>query len=404
MPVTIKTLHGRITFKVQRFKNGLQPTEKEQNYFGLTGQFRDSYITSRLQELSAYYSTILSYKEVENLVIRITGDQQISDQKAWQIVNDKAMEISQSWQNEVEKTLNNKELSFPKIQDKIDIYDSESREVVVLEDAIQVRGQKENRLHKQKVNEGKSIEPVEKSRPWAEKEKSSPVLTNMAMLQKKNQEFEFIVAPIDEKGHETISFSDMLRSRVIQEYGLEPEPLPIIAITDGAQVIRQHLFTVFGGMLIIILDWYHLGKKVRDLMSMIARNKDEKNLHLKFIFYHLWRGDIYTVMDYLEKKVQPKNEEKHRELINYLNKHRDEIIDYRRRKKAGKMIGSGYMEKGCDQVVGYRQKNKGMSWREAGSRSLGILRVTELNHQWKHFWFPIEAANASEQLQLAANS
>ncbi|MCK7580914.1 MAG: hypothetical protein MZV65_38390 [Chromatiales bacterium] len=385
--MTIKTLHGRITFKVQRFKNGTQPTEKEQNYFDLTGQFQDIYITPRLQELSAYYSTILSYKEVENLVIRVTGDQQISDQKAWQIVNDKAVEISQSWQDEVEKTLNNKELSFPKIQDKIDIYDSESREVVVLEDAIQVRGQKENRLHKQKVNEGKPVQLVEKPLQWAEKEKSSPVFTNIAMLQKKNQEFEFIVAPVDEKGQETVSLPDMLRSRVIQEYGSESEPVPIIAITDGAQVIRQHLFSVFGVMLIVILDWYHLGKKVRDLMSMIARNKDEKNLHLKFIFYHLWRGEVYTVMDYLEKEVQPKNEEKHRELINYLNKHRDEIIDYRRRKKAGKIIGSGYMEKGCDQVVGHRQKKKGMSWREAGSRSLGILRVTELNHQWKRYRF-----------------
>ena len=361
-------------------------------------------MTPRLQELSAYYSTILSYKEVENLVIRVTGDQQISDQKAWQIVNDKAVKISQFWQDEVEKTLNSKELSFPKIQDKIDIYDSESREVVVLEDAIQVRGQKENRLHKQKVNEGKPIQSVEKPRPWAEKEKSSPVFTNIAMLQKKNQGFEFIVAPVDEKGQETVSLPDMLRSRVIQEYGSESEPVPIIAITDGAQVIRQHLFAVFGVMLIIILDWYHLGKKVRDLMSMIARNKDEKTLHLKFILFHLWRGEVYTVMDYLEKNIQPKNEEKHRELINYLNKHRDEIIDYRRRKKAGKMIGSGYMEKGCDRVVGHRQKKKGMSWREAGSRSLGILRVTELNHHWKRFWFPTEAANDSEKLRLAANS
>ena len=59
----------------------------------LTGQFQDVYITPRLQELSAYYSTILSYKEVENLVICITGDQQISDQKAWQIVNDKAVVV-----------------------------------------------------------------------------------------------------------------------------------------------------------------------------------------------------------------------------------------------------------------------------------------------------------------------
>lgn len=396
MPVTIKTLHGRIRFAVQRFKNKIQLTKKGENYFELTKQFQDIYMTPRLQELSAYYSTILSYKEVENLVIRVTGDKQISDQKAWQIVNDKAVEISQSWQDEVEKTLNNKELSFPKIQDKIDIYDSKSREVLVLEDAIQVHGQKENRVKKQKVNEKKPVDLL--------KEKSSPVFTNIAMLQKKNQEFELIVAPIDEKGQDTVSLPDLLKSRVIQEYGSETEPVPIVAITDGAQVIRQHLFSVFGVTLILILDWYHLGKKVRDLMSMIPRNKDEKNLHLKFIFYHLWRGEVYTVMDYLEKKVQPKNQEKHRELINYLNKHRDEIIDYRRRKKAGKMIGSGCMEKGCDQVVGHRQKKKGMSWREAGSRSLGILRVTELNHQWKRFWFPTEAANDSEQLRWAANS
>ena len=68
------------------------------------------------------------------------------------------------------------------------------------------------------------------------------------------------------------------------------------------------------------------------------------------------------------------------------------------------MIGSGYMEKGCDQVIGYRQKKKGMSWREAGSRGLGILRVVNLNHQWNGFWFPTEAANDSEELRLAANS
>jgi hypothetical protein len=269
--------------------------------------------------------------------------------------------------------------------------------VIVFEDAIQVRGQKENRVRKQKDNEERPAQPVAKK-------KAPPVFTNVVMLQKKNQEFEYIAAPVDETGQEIVSLPDVIKSRVIKEYGSAARPVPVIAITDGAQVIRQHLHSVFGVALIIILDWYHLGKKVQELMSMIARNKDEKNLHLKFIFYHLWRGEVDTVIDYLTTKVQPRNEEKHRELINYINKHRDEIIDYRRRKKAGKMIGSGYIEKGCDQVVGHRQKKKGMSWREAGSRGLGILRVAELNHQWKRFWFPTEAANDSEQLRLAANS
>jgi hypothetical protein len=51
------------------------------------------------------------------------------------------------------------------------------------------------------------------------------------------------------------------------------------------------------------------------------------------------------------------------------------------------------MEKGCDPVIGRRQKKKGMSWREVGSRSLGILKVVELNNQWEKLWFPQEAAN-----------
>ncbi|MBK8537581.1 MAG: hypothetical protein IPL59_22240 [Candidatus Competibacteraceae bacterium] len=78
-------------------------------------------------------------------------------------------------------------------------------------------------------------------------------------------------------------------------------------------------------------------EKLRDLMSMIALNKADKDRHLKFMFYHLWRGEIYTVLDYLrKKKFRLKNEEKYLELIGYLEKHRDEIIDYQLRKKAGK--------------------------------------------------------------------
>jgi hypothetical protein len=391
----IKTLHGRFEFKVQRFKDPLYPSQPDRTYFNLTDQFQERYVSNRLQEFSAYYSNRLSYAEVANLISRVTGDRQISDQNIRQIVVDKTVDISQRLQEEVEEQLSTEAVIFPKIQEEIDIYDSKNREILVFEDAIQVRGQKENRFHKQKVKE-------EHHQDLA-KNKSSPVLTNIVMLEKKNKEFEYIVAPINDQGQETVSLPDVLKSRVLKEYGEESDPLPIVANTDGAQVIRQHLYTVFGVMLVVILDWYHLGKKVRDLMSMIARNKEEKNRHLKFIFHHLWRGEIYTVLDYLETKVQPKNEEKHLELIGYLNKHRDEIIDYRRRKKAGKMIGSGHIEKGCDQVIRRRQKKKGMSWRETGSRSLGLLKVTELNHHWEHIWFPNDAANDLINLRPASN-
>lgn len=59
------------------------------------------------------------------------------------------------------------------------------------------------------------------------------------------------------------------------------------------------------------------------------------------------------------------------------------IIDYERRVKAGKTIGSGRMEKAVDRAaVGVRQKKKGMSWSEAGSRALSLLKVVELNGEW----------------------
>ncbi|MBV9385324.1 MAG: hypothetical protein JOZ78_02735, partial [Chroococcidiopsidaceae cyanobacterium CP_BM_ER_R8_30] len=52
--------------------------------------------------------------------------------------------------------------------------------------------------------------------------------------------------------------------------------------------------------------------------------------------------------------VVVKNQEKWQELIGYLSKHQAEIIDYNRRSRAGKTIGSGQVEKGVDLTVGSR--------------------------------------------------
>jgi hypothetical protein len=73
-------------------------------------------------------------------------------------------------------------------------------------------------------------------------------------------------------------------------------------------------------------------------------------------------------------------------LVLYLENHAEEIIDYERRVKAGKVIGSGRMEKTVDRAVGIRQKKKGMSWSEAGSRALSLLKVVELNGEWEELW------------------
>jgi len=77
--VWIKTLHGKFVFSLQKYEFHAQET----NYFKLTNQLQEGYISSRLQELCGYYSNRLSYEEVAFLVERITGDKLLSDQKDW---------------------------------------------------------------------------------------------------------------------------------------------------------------------------------------------------------------------------------------------------------------------------------------------------------------------------------
>jgi hypothetical protein len=151
------------------------------------------------------------------------------------------------------------------------------------------------------------------------------------LLEKKKGGFEYITGVIDPEGKERLPLADIVKSKVIQEYGDERKPLNIVAITDGAKDIRGRLLAIFGMMVVIILDWFHLDKKVRDLMSMIAPTKTEKETYLKFILDRLWRGQTKAVLDYLRAAVKTKHPEKLTELIGYIEKHQSEIIDYQRR-------------------------------------------------------------------------
>ena len=101
--------------------------------------------------------------------------------------------------------------------------------------------------------------------------------------------------------------------------------------------------------------------------------KQEKAVHVAHLLDYLWYGRTDTALTYLRREVQAKNPQQLAALGTYLEKHRAEIIDYGRRQRAGKPIGSGRMEKGVDQVIGARQKHKGMSWSPTGSKALGIL-------------------------------
>jgi len=379
--VWIKTVHGQFRFELQKYLIGKERT----NYWELTQQLESGYISPRLQELCGYYSNRMSYEEVAKLIERVTGSRLLSDQKISQIVSDKALQLSQEMHKDAARILDRTDIELIKVNPKVDIYNTESSEILLFDDGIQVKGQKSHREPKAKP-EGKFDSKS------ADKSQNQRVITDIAMLQKANRKFEYITAPITPHGQDLLSLADMVKAQVIKEYGRGTVPLNLVAITDGAKVIRQRLVTVFGTGVVVILDWYHLCKKLRGLMSMIAINKVEKSRHLNFLLSHLWQGKTSIALEYLRNYVVVKNQDKWQELIGYLSKHQLEIIDYNRRSRAGKTIGSGQVEKGVDLTVGSRQKHRGMSWSPKGSKALCLLKVAELNGQWQQLWFPAQQA------------
>jgi len=375
--VWIKTVHGQFRFELQKYLNGQERT----NYWELTQQLELGYISPRLQELCGYYSNRMSYEEVALLVERVSGARLLSDQKISQIVSNKALQLSQEIYKETTEILDKTDIELIEVNPKVDIYNTESSEILLFDDGIQVKGQKSHREPK--------VKPKGKfGSKSADKSPTQRVITDIAMLQKANQKFEYITAPITRHGQDLLNLADRVKAQIIKEYGRGTVPLDLVAITDGAKVIRQRLVTIFGSAVLVILDWYHLGKKLRGLMSMIAINKVEKSRHLKFLFSHLWQGKTAIALEYLRNHVIVKNQEKWQELIGYLSKHQSEIIDYKRRSRAGKTIGSGQVEKGVDLTVGSRQKHRGMSWSTKGSKALCLLKVAELNGRWQQLWFP----------------
>ncbi len=309
----------------------------------------------------------------------MTGQRGLSDQTIWQGVIAKSVSVSQQMATEAQEILQGNDNPSIVINKKLDPYDGDTHEILLFEDGIQVKRQADERYSSKQ-----DYTAEEKG------EQRKRVNSDVILFQKSQGDFEYLTTPINKDGNPLLELELVLKAKLINEYGggTPENPLNIVAIVDGARSIRCRLESLFGLSVTVILDWYHLSRKVRRLMGMIAEDKYVKRLYLREIILRLWCGQVDKVIDYLRTQVRARSPDTLDELLTYLEKHESEIIDYRRRQQVGKTIGSGRVEKGGDVVVGHRQKNKGISWSEKGSRALAVLKVIELNGQWDELWFP----------------
>ncbi len=160
----------------------------------------------------------------------------------------------------------------------------------------------------------------------------------------------------------------------------------IMFFSDGAQSIRACIdsFFAFRKPVVHMLDWYHLEKRIKELLSMAVKgNKEAKAAMRNAIGRRLWGGNVDEAITYLENIPEKmiKNQLRLDEAIDYLERRKPHIPCYALRSLLGYRNSSNPAEKANDRVVAVRQKHNGMSWSNIGSSSLALITALELNNE-----------------------
>ena len=149
-------------------------------------------------------------------------------------------------------------------------------------------------------------------------------------------------------------------------------------IGDGAmwiQKIWEHAFKNCGAFR--TLDFVHACSYLHTLLEALI---SEKYLSKEYKKYKTklknWGG--FNLIKKLEKQFKgeiPNLPEEARKAFEYL-KERAWMMNYKKQKKEGYYIGSGFVESACKTLVAARCKLAGMHWRHKNAAGIALLRAT----------------------------
>ncbi|MBI9093917.1 MAG: hypothetical protein JEY71_03435 [Sphaerochaeta sp.] len=165
----------------------------------------------------------------------------------------------------------------------------------------------------------------------------------------------------------------------------------LIFFSDGAQNIRANIDKYFGYRpYSLILDWYHLVKRIRELSSMAFKmNKEKKQETIRKILRILWPGNVDKAIDHIRNLPDKSIKNKYyvEEMMSYLERKKPNITCHAARRSRNLRISSNTSEKANDCLVAQRQKHNGMSWSFEGSGALALLTTLKMNNtldSWLH--------------------
>jgi hypothetical protein len=160
-------------------------------------------------------------------------------------------------------------------------------------------------------------------------------------------------------------------------------------ISDGARWLREFAHEQLQRLprREVILDWFHLVKKVKDRISRMGGSRSAKKALRQGVVGALWRGDGDAALEQLEQyRATAKHPKALNELQEYLQARRELLPHYQERRRQQQYIGSGHVEKLNDRLVARRQKHHGMHWNLVTSEALARLKALQLNHEWNAYW------------------
>jgi len=158
----------------------------------------------------------------------------------------------------------------------------------------------------------------------------------------------------------------------------------LVFFVDGAKNLNTAIAAMFVFANVkIILDWYHLRKKMEETLSLICNNRVYRNEMLQKIMPELWRGNVDATIAILKSidMSMVKSEDKLNYLIGYLKRVRATIPNYMLRAALGLRNSSNRGEKSNDLIVANRQKHNGMSWSDDGSTRLASVSAVLYNNE-----------------------
>ena len=158
----------------------------------------------------------------------------------------------------------------------------------------------------------------------------------------------------------------------------------LVFFADGARNLNNAIADIFGFANVkIILDWYHLRKKMEETLSLICSNRAYRNEMLRKTMPELWRGNVDGAITMLNSMDigMVKNKGSRDYLTGYLERCRATIPNYMLRAELGLRNSSNRGEKSNDLIVADRQKHNGMSWSDGGSTALASVSAALHNKE-----------------------